>query len=204
MMRIVCFGDSITEGSDFRETERWTARLQELLDDKEPGAFEVLNRGKDGQTTEDALARISKDVVTKLPAIVLVEFGFNDANVRDFVKTPRVSLDDYSKNLFEICRIVRDRGGTPVVVINHMPVRSDGIQGNGKTYEQNFAPYNPAALAVAKQLNVPSINLPVLMKDFTVKPEEFLDSDGLHLSLEGNETYARMIFAGLRPVIGKA
>ena len=106
MKNIVCFGDSITQGQGLAENHRWTARLAFLLEERFPGRFDVFNKGVGGNTTALALDRIQTDVLPLLPAIVLIEFGINDAYVYPWCRTPRVGLKDFRANLEEIIRQV--------------------------------------------------------------------------------------------------
>jgi lysophospholipase L1-like esterase len=116
---LICFGDSITQGAGLAENHRWTARLAFLLEERFPERFDVFNRGVGGNTTAMALDRIQADVVPLLPAIVLIEFGINDAYVYPWCKTPRVGLKDFRRNLEEIIRQVLSSGGHPRLIINH-------------------------------------------------------------------------------------
>jgi len=176
--RIVCFGDSITEGGEFLPAQRWTTLLQQDLDEWQPKAWRVYRRGVGGHTSAQGLARFAKDVQPLLPAIVLVEFGFNDANVYDWTASPRVALADY-------------------VAIGAI----DGRQGNGQSYNDNFAPYEAALRKLIAQLGAPSIDLPALMREVRADPGRFLAEDGLHLCVEGNRLYAGLVFGALKPLL---
>ena len=104
-MNIICFGDSITEGAEFAKPERWPSVLQSKLDSGQMGRFKVYNRGVGGDTTACGFDRLDTDVLPLLPGLLLVQFGFNDANVRDWAVVPRVGLQEFKKNLREFHRI---------------------------------------------------------------------------------------------------
>jgi acyl-CoA thioesterase-1 len=76
--RIVAFGDSNTYGMRMPRSEAYPAQLESHL--KADGYdVEVVNEGRPGATTSDALATVGSSV----PAgtrIAIVEFGVNDAN----------------------------------------------------------------------------------------------------------------------------
>jgi lysophospholipase L1-like esterase len=199
-MNIVCFGDSITHAADFAEADRWPTILQRKLDERKLGAFKVYNRGIGGHTTAQGLDRFFTDVMPLLPAVVLIEFGFNDGNVADWSKKPRVGLDEFKANLREMHRAIRSRKGTPVFIVNHTIGPSSWKGGNGKSYNANFAPYNPAIKQVAVALKAPTIDLPAMMRRRRVDLNEFLsehEDDNLHLSARGNHLYADMVFETL-------
>lgn len=200
-MNIVCLGDSITEGREFAPSERWTARLQVSLDQWRPGRFRVYNRGVGGDTTAQGLDRFNADVVPALPAVVLVQFGLNDANIYDWADGPRVSLARFRENLRTLHARIHDGGGRCVYVVNHRLGPVGGLQGNGRSYLENVAPYDPAVREVARSLEAWSIDLSELMHARRIDAQGFVAADGLHLSARGNRLYAELVFAGLTPLL---
>ena len=154
MQSIVCFGDSITKGQGLPDAHRWTTRLAFLLEEKFPGIFEIHNRGVGGNTTALALDRIQSDVIPLLPAIVLLEFGINDAYVFPWSAKARVSLAEF--------RQLTARSGRPFLIVNH-PVtpRTDlHQQGNGKSIASNLRDYNAAIRSAAKTHRLGLLNFP--------------------------------------------
>ncbi len=133
-----------------------------------------------------------------LPATVLGEFGFNECNHPGWQHGPRVGREECKANLAECARASGSRQGRVVYMISHTSRRPFGTQGNGKTYQENFAPYNPAIREVAEALGAPTIDLPVIMDRRGVNLDEFLGEDGLHLSEAGNHEYADMVFEALK------
>jgi len=75
---IVCFGDSLTEGfgaTEFMAADKsnsYPAFLQKKV------KAEVVNAGKSGDTSTDALARLDKDVLSRDPGAVVILLGAND------------------------------------------------------------------------------------------------------------------------------
>lgn len=199
--RIICFGDSITEGGEFEYEQRWTTILQRLLDANWPGGFEVINRGVSNHTSAQGFDRFATDVLPWLPGILLVEFGFNDANVSDWARVPRVGLDEFRKNLREFQRLAVHSGGQCVFVINHSIGDVPGRQGNGDSYRDNHAPYNIVLRELAAGLNTPYIDLPAAMSARGIDVNDFVAEDKLHLSQLGNLLYAEMIMDGLQASI---
>lgn len=72
MKRIICHGDSLTEGTDIEEAYRWPSLLQNAL------GTEVLNTGIGGDTTAGLLSRFSTDVIPRKPDAVILMGGTND------------------------------------------------------------------------------------------------------------------------------
>ncbi|MFC1497484.1 SGNH/GDSL hydrolase family protein [Verrucomicrobiota bacterium] len=200
-VNIICFGDSITEAEGFPENDKWPNLLQAKLDDLFKGKYKVYNRGIGGNTTSQGFERIPTDVIPYLPAVVLIQFGFNDANVRDWAEVPRVGLEEYKKNLYEFHRIIGSQQGRSVFIVNHSIIPNAKKQLNGKTYYDNFMPYNEAVKEIARDVGTPIIDLPVIMKNRKVDLKEFVIEDGLHLSANGNHIYADMVFERLKEII---
>jgi len=100
---IVCFGDSITFGYGAGPKEDYPTELERLLDTP------VINAGVDGDTTFQALERLDKDVLSKNPRLVIVEFCGND-----FIK--KVSKDDTVSNLNKIIQRIQEKGAMVALV----------------------------------------------------------------------------------------
>lgn len=198
---IICFGDSITEAAEFANDERWPSLLQACLDTWRPGEFKVHNRGIGGDTTACAFDRLESEVLPLLPGVLLVQFGFNDANVRDWAVVPRVGLDEFKKNLHEFHRIAHTHGGRCVFIVNHTVAAVTGKQGNGLHYNDNMEPYNSAIREVAQTCQATAIDLPALMAQWRAALDLFVVDDGLHLSAFGNRLYAEMVFGALKDIL---
>jgi lysophospholipase L1-like esterase len=205
-MNIVCFGDSITHAGAFAEGDRWPTVLQFKLDAWRPGRYKVYNRGIGGDTTAQGLERIAEDVLPYLPGLLLVQFGFNDSNIRPWSRVSRVGIEDYCKNLREFHRIAVAHESQCAFIVNHLPARDTekNIAPNGKTYSANFASYNEAVRQVAEELNAPTIDLPHIMQEQQIETHALVSEDGAHLSVEGNHLYADMVFERLKCLLGKS
>ena len=194
MLNIICFGDSITEGGDVDKIMRWTSILQARLDENFSEGYRVINKGIGGNTSAQGFDRFCDDVLPYLPGLLLVEFGFNDANVKDWSIEPRVSLLEFVRNLREFHRIAVANSASCVFILNHTIDEVDGLQGNRLTYNENLSPYNQAVIALAEELRAKVIDLPGMMTVKSIPLDEYLSDDNLHLSEAGNKHYAQMIF----------
>ena len=72
LMRIVCLGDSFTQGFGVEEQECWVSLLNREM------PWEFVNKGVNGDTTTGLLARFHRDVVEEKPRYVFLDGGFND------------------------------------------------------------------------------------------------------------------------------
>lgn len=69
---VVCFGDSLTRGQGADAGKDYPSLLGERLD------REVVNAGRNGETSVSALERLEEDVLSLDPAVVVVTLGGND------------------------------------------------------------------------------------------------------------------------------
>ncbi|MDH3670006.1 MAG: GDSL-type esterase/lipase family protein [Gammaproteobacteria bacterium] len=196
-MNIICFGDSITEAAEVAPTDRWPTVLQSQLDEWKSDGFKVHNLGIGGHTSAQGFDRLDEDLLPVLPGLVLIQFGFNDANVRDWAVVPRVGIDEFKKNLCEFHRIIIACQGRSVFIINHTIGAVPGEQGNGQSYKDNVEPYNIAIGQIAEELQTSCIDLPSMMTQRQVDLGTFLTEDQIHLSADGNRVYADMVFDDL-------
>lgn len=67
MLKMVCFGDSLTARKEGFDKPMLTSKLSSIL-----GNFEVINAGVSGDNTFDALSRIENDVIKHNPDLITV------------------------------------------------------------------------------------------------------------------------------------
>lgn len=116
-MKIVFFGDSVTEGCfelSFHNVEGVTDIirdkksvyhniLKERIEREHPElAIEYVNAGISGNSTVDALKRIEQDVIAQNPDVAVVCFGLNDV--------AGMSLDEYVSNMEQIFGTLKEHG----------------------------------------------------------------------------------------------
>ncbi len=80
VLKVICFGDSITGQPNLKRYLKWSSVLECMLDARlgDPNAM-VLNRGIGGDTTSGACKRLAGDVLDLKPDIVVILLGGNDA-----------------------------------------------------------------------------------------------------------------------------
>jgi lysophospholipase L1-like esterase len=207
-MRIICLGDSLTLGIANSELNRWPVQVALGLEQEWPGEYEVFTRAFNGATTADALNKIEGEVGWLLPGIVLVALGVNDALVRNTRRFAQVGVEDFLRNLEDIHQLVAAKGGRVVFVAQHVPTpdnrapeRRFYVAGNGRAYSENFEPYRRALLVASRVLEAPVIDLPLILNEAGATSAELVMADGLHLTDEGNATYAKLILRALRTIL---
>lgn len=102
--KIVCLGDSLTEGFDLDEKQRWTSLLNEKF------STEFINKGISGDTTAGMLARFQSMVVDSKPEYVIIFGGTNDVSLG-------IKKNIILGNLLAMIKIALYYGITPILGI---------------------------------------------------------------------------------------
>jgi len=170
---IICFGDSLTEGVGAGTGEDYPSMLS-----KEIG-IPVINAGQRGDTTDEALARLSDTVLSKNPRLVIVFLGGND-----FLRQrPRA---ESRKNLGEIVRRVQARGAMVAIAGMKLGLFTDEFAA---IYEDT-----------AKELG--ALYIPQVMKG--ILGDAKLTSDPIHPNGAGYRLIAERIAAKIKPLLRDA
>ncbi|CAJ1453196.1 unnamed protein product [Effrenium voratum] len=195
--RVILLGDSLTQQSF--APNGWGAALADAYQRR----CDVLNRGYSGYNSRWVLQLLrsgggfpgdSADAATRVVTLLL---GANDA-VLEGEKSQYVPLEEYKSNLRDIVSIIRERCPLAKILIICPPPVCEwqrlefqkerfGDQATGKPERtnENTGRYAAAALEVAAQLSLPSVNLWKLMQEVPFDWSEFL-CDGLHFTEKGN------------------
>ena len=75
--KIVCIGNSIVNGFPLRRSQCFASLLREAT------GWEIINKGNNGETTAQILARFERDVISHHPDIVVILTGTNDFIFQD-------------------------------------------------------------------------------------------------------------------------
>lgn len=97
MLKLVCFGVSITARKEGLAKPMLTTKLDSQLEN-----VEIINAGVPGNNTCDAISRIEQDVIIHSPDLVTVLFGANDAAFHKMI-----DLETYKTNLFKITHLLK-------------------------------------------------------------------------------------------------
>ncbi len=71
-LKIVCIGNSITNGFPYPRSRSFPSIIREA------SGFDVINKGNNGESTADVLARFRHDVLDHHPDVVTIMSGTND------------------------------------------------------------------------------------------------------------------------------
>jgi lysophospholipase L1-like esterase len=201
--RIVAFGDSITRGYGVAAGEGWVERLSDdLRRDPKTAAISVFNAGGNANTSAEGLARFDRDVLPHLPALVLVEFGGNDA-VDDH---RHVGVDRFEENLREIHHRVTTHGGE-IILVTFPPVIDAWHVSGAKPYylkrgglDHEVERYRERTRTLAREMKLPLFDLDQFVRRSiaTDGAATWIDPDGVHLTPAANRAIADRMLAFLR------
>jgi len=169
---IICLGDSLTEGVGANPGEDYPAVLSREL------VFPVLNQGRRGDTTAQALARLP-EVLEHNPRLVIVLLGGND-----FLR--QVPRSETKKNLAEVVRRIQDHGAMVAIAGMRLGIFTDE--------------FSPIYEATAKQLG--AYYMPQVMSGILTDPQ--LKSDPIHPNAAGYRLLGQRIAEKLKPLLHEA
>lgn len=197
---VVSFGDSTTAT---RGSLRVYSRVLREDLPKRGIPVQVINAGVGGNTTVMARKRFQKDVLDRKPAVVIVQFGINDAAV-DVWKTPpatepRVSLKTYEANLRFFIRSIRATGAKPILMtpnplrwtpkLKTMYGKAPYIADDPDGFNVLLKQFAAKAREIAADEKVPLIDIYKAMES---NAEELL-LDGMHPNDKGQQLVAEKL-----------
>jgi lysophospholipase L1-like esterase len=166
---IVAFGDSLTEGVG-GNGKGYPEIVAERI------GLPIINAGISGDTTESALSRLERDVLSRNPDIVLVALGGNDA-------LQKKSKEQTFANLRTIIDRIQKNGSVTILI---------GIRGRALS-----DPYNEHFEKLAKDTR--SIYIPDML-DGIFGDGRYM-SDAVHPNARGYEKIADRITPVLQSVL---
>jgi len=170
---IICFGDSLTRGHAARADQAYPARLSARL------GVPVVNAGRDGDTTAQALKRIDRDVIRKHPRMVLVFLGGNDV-------LHRIPKRETLANMDRILARCVSSGAIVVVIHTKYGLFKDPYR---KDFEQLADKYG-------------AVFVPNVLNGIFGRPS--LMSDEIHPNAAGYDLVAERIAQRIAPVLAQA
>lgn len=110
---VVAFGDSLVEGVGATPGRDFVSLLEART------GVPIVNAGRRGDTTADALARLERDVLSRDPRVVIVLLGGNDF-------LGRVPRDRTFAQLSQIVERIRARGAAVILAAVRLGLVVDG------------------------------------------------------------------------------
>ncbi|HTI51972.1 MAG TPA: GDSL-type esterase/lipase family protein [Planctomycetaceae bacterium] len=201
-LRIVTLGDSITKGvrQGVAADETFSALLEAALK-KRGVTSEVINVGIGGERTDQALARLDKEVVGKKPRIVAIMYGTNDSYVDKGKSEPRLTADEFRTNLAGIVDKLESAGIRPILMTEPRWGKS-AKNGLDENPNGRLEKYMDACRALARERKLPLVDH---FADWTEAEAQGADigawtTDQCHPNPAGHRRMAELIL----PVVLKA
>lgn len=192
---IICFGDSLTEGTYYWETNGLSVYSDYLAENFPDSA--VINAGARGNSTYDALLRYEADVIAKNPDIVIICFGMNDQAWEVQYDRPIQTLEKYTSQLTTMITDIQ-AAGADVILVTPNPVYEAAYTPTAyNNYEYGLMPQYCDAmrkLAIGLDCGLVDINYEITERGVSA----YVSSDGIHQTAAGHQLYADCITAYLK------
>lgn len=207
-IRILTFGDSITQGIRYgvNENETFSSLLEKQLQ-WSGFTVTVIRSGVSGETVSGALKRISGVILQHQPHIVTVMYGTNDAFVDVFQDSsdtsPRVPLPEYERDLLLLVKFLKENNIRTVLMTSIPMSRVQGVyeQGVYKGKNINFLlrDYIRTVRRIAVREHIPLADHFRRWSAFQQQGGDIgtLTTDHLHPNPDGH----RMIMTAMIPIL---
>lgn len=159
---------------------------------------EPVFAGISGHKSNDMLARVDKDVLSRKPNVMTLSCGVNDV----WHGANGVTLDKYKENITAIVDKALAAGVKPVILTSTM-INEDQSNANN----QKLVAYNEFLRTLAKERGLPLADLNSQMQEAIKKAKEtsapkpnkgnFLTGDGVHMAPQGDQMMAEGVLRAL-------
>jgi len=181
--RIVCLGDSLTEGYSLAPEQAWPDLLQAALRRDGWPRAEVINAGVSGSTSASAVSRLKWQLRSK-PDVLVLALGANDG-------LRGIAPEETRKNLAAAIDLAQSSG--IVVLLAGMKMPPNYGPEYTKSFEATFS-----ALAADKKVGL----IPFLLEGVAADPALNLP-DGIHPNAEGYVIIAQTVARHLKTLLDK-
>jgi acyl-CoA thioesterase-1 len=183
--KVLCLGDSLTEGYGVAREAAWPDLLQTDLKGRGMVDITIVNAGISGSTSASGLSRLKWFLKSpELPEILILELGANDG-LRGI--DPKVT----AKNLREVIQLAKSRGIQVLLAGMQMPTNY------GPDYTKAFAALYPE---IAKDQGVAFI--PFFLEG-VAGDRSLNQADGIHPNEAGYKVIAKTVAKHLVPLVSQ-
>jgi len=194
MLKILCFGDSITLGEKDTEQGGWADRLKkqyfEQFIDSQTQKITLYNLGVAGETTDGLVNRFAIELrarsIKGQHLIVVFAYGANDIVIhKDKNIVPELY---YTRNL-KRCIESAKKFNADILLLNLLPI-ADSIEGrvnqHGKLrFDDDIQAYNFTIKKLSHEMNCEYLDLYASFVENN--KEKYLCSDGVHPNSKGHK-----------------
>ena len=180
-VRILCLGDSLTEGHGVEPEHSFPARLERRLRESGHATATVVNAGISGSTTASAVSRLKWQLRAR-PDILILALGANDG-------LRGLAIEQTRKNLDDAIVLAQERGVKVLLAGMRLP------PNYGPVYTREFAGIF-SELALKRKVAL----IPFLLKGVAARPA-LNQPDGIHPTAHGYEIITETVYAFLLPLL---
>lgn len=209
-MRILVFGDSITQGFNDEVSGGWCNRLvvevmRQEVSSKGEYDRSVVNLGISGDTTTDLLKRIKSETEARISKyetsthdVVILMIGVNDTQYDMDTLQVKMDLDETKQNLLEILAILKEFnvktvfvGAAPVYEPRIQPMTWKPTHGYSNTL---ISERNTLIKRVAEENSCSFVD----MSGVYERQEAEVLPDGIHPNAQGHEYIYKQVARALK------
>lgn len=194
MLKILCFGDSITLGENDSKQGGWADCLKKYyfqqFVDSQTQRITLYNLGVAGETTDGLVKRFDTELrarnIKGQNLIILFAYGANDIVIhKDKNIVPELY---YTRNL-KYCIELAKKFKAEILLLNLLPI-ANSIEGkvnqHGKLrFDHDIKAYNFTLKKLSYEMNCEYVDLYASFVEHN--KEEYLCGDGLHPNSKGHE-----------------
>ncbi len=189
---VAFLGDSITQlGQDKRRPNGYVNLVLRALAEKGV-RVKAVRAGISGHKSDNMLARLDRDVLSKKPQWMTLSCGVNDVWHQDFGKG--ISLETYKTNITTI--LDKCAAANCKVILLTATIFEKEKETDGKNAK--LAPYNAWLCEEAARRGLPLADLNARMWEARrTNPRVRLTSDGVHMATAGNRLMAKGVLEAI-------
>ena len=187
-MRILFFGDSITDGSRWRDDDSnmgfaYPFLLKAELGYNEPEKYEFFNRGIGGNRIVDLYARLKKDVLNLKPDVMSILCGVNDV-WHDYGDAPNGVDEEKYYKVYDmmIAEIKEALPNIKIMIMEPFLLPGTGVDEWGyEEFRRKVEACAAKAKLIAEKYNLPFIPLQAGFDELAkTAPNSYWLRDGVH------------------------
>lgn len=181
--RVLCLGDSLTEGQGVAANAAWPSLLPKELSALGSPEADIINAGISGSTSASGAGRLKWQLRAGKPVeVIILALGANDG-------LRGLDVSAMQKSLTETIAIGKKAGS--MVILAGMRVPPNYGAAYQKEFDSAFA-----AIAAKEQVTL----LPFLLEGVAGEAK-YNQADGIHPNEEGHKIIAKLVAKTLAPVL---
>ncbi|MDI3534852.1 MAG: acyl-CoA thioesterase [Thermosediminibacterales bacterium] len=190
-MKIVCLGDSLTQGYRVLPSQAWPSIVAEETN------HQIINKGISGDTTSGMLSRLYRDVIDEKPSRAILMGGSNDLLWEVPMEVIKTNIGGIVANLHHhnILVII----GIPIPVVTDMALKHWVFNYDYEKVNKQLQHYRTWLIRFAEEFQCGIIDFYSVFYDF--EENSAIRSyylDGVHPTAEGNRIMAEKVIQLLR------